>query len=226
VTNESAPDLLVTGTDTGVGKTVVAAAVTLARRGRGLRVVAYKPVESGVADGAPSDAAVLSAACGAGELLSEPVLQLGEPLAPAVAADRAGIVLGTDTIEERIAAMRARGWSLVIEGAGGLLVPLSWGYTALDLAERAGLAAIVVARAGLGTLNHTQLTVEALTRRGVPVRAVVLNQGSDHPDLAEATNPAALERLLPGIPVVLVPHHDVRDTLDAARRSVSMVAGL
>jgi dethiobiotin synthetase len=226
VTFDGAPDLLVTGTDTGVGKTVVAAAVALARRARGVRVVAYKPVESGVADGAPTDAAVLSAACGAGELLSEPVLQLAEPLAPAVAADRAGIALGTDTIEERIAAMRSRGWSLVVEGAGGLLVPLGWDYTALDLAERTGLTAVIVARAGLGTLSHTRLTVEALMRRGVPVRAVVLNRGSDHPDLAEATNPAALERLLPGIPVLIVPRHDVRDTLDAARRSVPMVEGL
>jgi dethiobiotin synthetase len=220
------PDLLVTGTDTGVGKTVIAAALALARRSRGLRVVAYKPVESGVADGAPSDAAVLAAACGAAELLSEPVLQLGEPLAPAVAAERAGITLATQAIEERIEAMRGKGLSLVVEGAGGLLVPLSWGYSALDLAERAGLAAVVVARPGLGTLNHTALTVEALARRGVPVHAVVVNQRSAHPDLAEETNPGALERLLPGVPIVLVPRHDARDALDAARRSVPMVADL
>jgi dethiobiotin synthetase len=226
VTSNGTPDLLVTGTDTGVGKTVIAAALALARRGRGLRVAAYKPVESGVADGAPSDAAVLAAACGAGELLSEPVLQLGEALAPAVAADRAGIALATDTIEERIAAMRSRGWSLIVEGAGGLLVPLTWGYTALDLAERAKLAAVVVARAGLGTLNHTRLTVDALTRRGIPVRAVVLNQRSGRPDLAEVTNPSALERLLPGIPIVLVPRHQTHDALDAARRSIPMVAEL
>jgi dethiobiotin synthetase len=220
------PDLLVTGTDTAVGKTVVAAALALARRSQGRRVVAYKPVESGVGDGAPSDAAILAAASGASEILAEPVLQLAEPLAPAVAADRAGISIETDAMEQRIRAMRDKGWSLIVEGAGGLLVPLAWGYTALDLAERAGLAAIVVARPGLGTLNHTQLTVDALVRRGVPVRAIVVNMRGDSPDLAESTNPAALERMAPGIPIVLVPRHPTRDALEAARRTASLLGDL
>jgi dethiobiotin synthetase len=226
MTRDGAPDLLVTGTDTGVGKTVIAAAIALARRGRGIHVVAYKPVESGVADGAPSDAAVLAAACGSSAILSEPVLQLAEPLAPAVAAERAGIAVAPEAIEERIAAMREKGWSVVVEGAGGLLVPLSWSYTALDLAERIGLEAVIVARSGLGTLNHTLLTVGALRGRNVPVRAVVLNRRATPPGLAELTNPAALERLLPGIPIVVVPRHDSHDPLDAARRSIPMVADL
>lgn len=226
MTGGGAPDLLVTGTDTGVGKTVIAAAIALARRGRGMHVVAYKPVESGVADGAPSDSAVLAAACGSSELLSEPVLQLGEALAPAVAAERASIAVAHEAIEERIKAMRDKGWSVIVEGAGGLLVPLAWDYTALDLAQRIGLEVVIVARAGLGTLNHTQLTVEALRRRNVPVRAVILNRRATPPDLAEQTNPAALERLLPGIPIVVVPRHDSRDPLDAARRTIPLVADL
>ena len=220
------PDLLVTGTDTGVGKTVIAAALVLARRDRGLRALGFKPVESGLSDEEAPDSAVLAAATATGDSLADPLLQLGEPLAPAVAADRAGRALDTNALERRIRDLRQAGFSLVVEGAGGLLVPLAWGYTVLDLASRSGLVAVIVARAGLGALNQTQLTAEALRARGVPLRAVVLNGRGDPPDLAESTNPAALERLLPGVTVVVVPRHDTRDPLEAARRSAPLVAGL
>ena len=220
------PDLLVTGTDTGVGKTVIAAALVLARRDRGLRALGFKPVESGLSDEEAPDSAVLAAATAASDSLADPLLQLGEPLAPAVAADRAGRALDTNALERRIRDLRQAGFSLVVEGAGGLLVPLAWGYTVLDLASRSGLVAVIVARAGLGALNQTQLTAEALRARGVPLRAVVLNCRGDPPDLAESTNPAALERLLPGVPVVVVPRHGTRDPLEAARRSAPLVAGL
>jgi dethiobiotin synthetase len=220
------PDLLVTGTDTGVGKTVIAAALVLARRDRGLRALGFKPVESGLSDEEAPDSAVLAAATATGDSLADPLLQLGEPLAPAVAADRAGRALDTNALERRIRDLRQAGFSLVVEGAGGLLVPLAWGYTVLDLASRSGLVAVIVARAGLGALNQTQLTAEALRARGVPLRAVVLNGRGDPPDLAESTNPAALERLLPGVPVVVVPRHGTRDPLEAARRSAPLVAGL
>jgi dethiobiotin synthetase len=225
-TDGGLPDLLVTGTDTGVGKTVIAAALVLARRDRGLRALGFKPVESGLSDEEAPDSAVLAAATAASDSLADPLLQLGEPLAPAVAADRAGRALDTNALERRIRDLRQAGFSLVVEGAGGLLVPLAWGYTVLDLASRSGLVAVIVARAGLGALNQTQLTAEALRARGVPLRAVVLNGRGDPPDLAESTNPAALERLLPGVPVVVVPRHDTRDPLEAARRSAPLVAGL
>jgi len=225
-TDGGLPDLLVTGTDTGVGKTVIAAALVLARRDRGLRALGFKPVESGLSDEEAPDSAVLAAATAASDSLADPLLQLGEPLAPAVAADRAGRALDTNALERRIRDLRQAGFSLVVEGAGGLLVPLAWGYTVLDLASRSGLVAVIVARAGLGALNQTQLTAEALRARGVPLRAVVLNGRGDPPDLAESTNPAALERLLPGVPVVVVPRHGTRDPLEAARRSAPLVAGL
>lgn len=223
--NAGLPDILVTGTDTGVGKTVVAAALVLARRERGLRVVGFKPVQTGLADGAPSDAAVLAAATGTSDV-PEPLLQLGEPLAPAVAADRAGVALDTNALEQRVRDLRRAGCSVVLEGAGGVLVPLAWGYTAADIAARMGLEAVIVARAGLGTLNHTQLTVLALRARGVAIHAVVLNGRGDPPDLAESTNPGALARLLPGVRVVVVPRHATRDPLEAARRSVPYLDGL
>jgi dethiobiotin synthetase len=225
-TDGGLPDLLVTGTDTGVGKTVIAAALVLARRERGLRALGFKPVETGLSDQEAADSAVLAAATAAGDARADPLLQLGESLAPAVAADRIGRTLDTDALERRVRDLRGAGYSLVVEGAGGLLVPLAWGYTVLDLASRSGLVAVIVARAGLGTLNQTQLTAEALRARGVPLRAVVLNGRSDPPDLAESTNPGTLERLLPGVPVVVVPRHGTRDPLEAARRTAPLVAGL
>jgi dethiobiotin synthetase len=220
------PDLLVTGTDTGVGKTVVAAALILARRDRGLRALGFKPVESGLSNQEAPDSAVLAAATAASDSLTDPLLQLGETLAPAVAAERAGRALDTDALERRIQDLRHAGYSLVVEGAGGLLVPLAWGYTALDLASRCGLAAVIVGRAGLGTLNQTLLTAEALRARSVPLRAVILNGRGDPPDLAESTNPEALARLVPGVPIVVVPRHATRDPLEAARRSAPLVGGL
>ena len=219
-------DLLVTGTDTGVGKTVVAAALIFALRERGIAAVGFKPVETGVGDGDVPDSVVLASASGVDAPLARPLMQLAEALAPAVAAERAGLSLDVKALERRLPSLYAAGFTVVVEGAGGLLVPLAWGYTALDLAARCGLQAVVVARAGLGTLNHCALTVEALQTRGVAVRGVILNGPSEPPDLAESTNPAALAHLFPGVPVTVLPRHPTREPLEAARRSVPFVSAL
>ena len=97
---------------------------------------------------------------------------------------------------------------------------------ALDLASQAGLAALVVARAGLGTLNHVVLTVDALRHRDVPVLGVVLNLASQPPTLAEATNPAALARLLPGLASVVLPRVEGHDALGIARLLAPLLSGL
>ena len=220
-------DFLVTGTDTGVGKTVVAAALILALREAGVRALGFKPVESGLGEGEPADSEVLRAASGVDEPLARPLLRLPEPLAPAVAAERAGEALDPGAVEERVRALRACADGVVVEGAGGLLVPLAWGYTALDLAERMGLLAVVVARTGLGTINHTLLTVEALRRRRVGVHAVVLNGRGAPPDLAESTNPDALERLLPGVPLVVLSREAAAtSTLEVARAATASLRPL
>ena len=200
------PDLLVTGTDTAVGKTVIAAALVMALRSRGVRAIGFKPAQTGCEEGEESDADVLACASGERNPLSRPLLHLREPLAPAVAAERAGTPVSPADIEARIDAMRRSGYTVVVEGAGGVLVPLAWGYTALDLAERASLHAIVVGRAGLGTLNHVAMTVAMIRGRSIPIEFVVLNGRRDPPDLAEATNPSALARLLPGVSIVEVAH--------------------
>jgi dethiobiotin synthetase len=219
-------DLLVTGTDTGVGKTVITAALILALRQKGVKAVGFKPVETGVAPGVLADSEVLAVASSADVLLARPLLQLEEPLAPAVAAERAHVTLDPWGVEERVTALRAAGYRVLVEGAGGVLVPLAWGFTAADLAVRLGLEAVVVARAGLGTLNHIALTVEALTRRNVTVRAVVLNGRGEPPDLAESTNQGIVERLLGGIPVAVVPRHPTSTPLGVARGIVGHVTKL
>jgi dethiobiotin synthetase len=217
-------DLLVTGTDTGVGKTVIAAALVIALRERGVNAIGWKPVETGVSADEPADSELLAKASGVEEPLARPLLSLREPLAPALAAERAGVALDASAIGERLRRLRGAGYRVVVEGAGGLLAPLAWGFTALDLAAAEGLRAVVVARAGLGTLNHVQLTVEALARREVPIRGVVLNGRGESPDLAEQTNPAALLRLLPRLSVVTTPRL-ARGGSHAARALSSSLEG-
>jgi dethiobiotin synthetase len=231
----SVRDLLVTGTDTGVGKTVIAAALVKALRSQGVRAVGFKPAETGIHSGEARDSELLARAAGDPVPLAAPLVQLAEALAPAVAADRAGVALCVDELETRMTQLRQAGYTLVVEGAGGLLVPLAWEkeapallfprfYTVLDLAERCGLAVVIVARPGLGTLNHTALTVGMLRLRNIPIEGVVLNSTAPSPDdLAEATNPEALARMLPDVRIVSVPHHPGADVVGAAIPFVSQL---
>lgn len=214
-------DLLVTGTDTGVGKTMIAAALVTALRGNGLRALGFKPAETGVGSDHPTDSEVLALASGERNDLARPLLQLAEPLAPALAAERAGVTVNPDDIEARIRGLRQAGYALVIEGAGGVMVPLCWGYTVLDLAQACDLDAVVVARAGLGTLNHVAMTVMMLRSHEIPIRGIVLNGRSAAPDLAELTNPASLGRMLHGIRIIEVPHDPTGAPIEAASRIVA-----
>jgi len=202
----SVRDLLVTGTDTGVGKTVIASALVMALRARGVRAIGFKPAETGTGPTEVADSEWLARASGEHDMLAVPLLQLSEPLAPAVAAERAGFALDPDDVESRVAELRRAGYTVVVEGAGGVMVPLAWDYTALDLACACDLDAIVVARAGLGTLNHVAMTVMMLRSRQIPIRGVVLNGRGASPDLAESTNPHALARMLRDVRIVEVPH--------------------
>jgi dethiobiotin synthetase len=217
-------DILITGTDTGIGKTVVAAALVKALRANGVRALGFKPAETGMDDTNVADSDLLQRASGETTPLATPLLQLAEPLAPAVAAERAGTSIRPEEIEERIELLRRGGYTLVIEGAGGVMVPLSWEkgagplfYTVLDLAEHCGLDAVIVARAGLGTLNHVAMTTAMLRSRNIPIKAVVLNGGHrpPSPDLAERMNRSALARMFPDIPVIEVPQHAHGDPIAA-----------
>ena len=197
--------VLVTGTDTGVGKTVVAAAIAATWRAAGRSVVYVKPVQSGAADG-DDDAADVAALAEVPTVVG-PVV--GPSLAPGVAARLAGEVLTGDELEQvvRTAAADRPDASLVVEGAGGLLVELgSDGTTCADLATRLALPVVVVARPGLGTLNHTALTLAELDRRGLVVAGVVVSGYPADPDLATRTNLDELDRLSGGRLVGVLPH--------------------
>ncbi len=117
-------DLLVTGTDTGVGKTVITAALVTALRKNGVRALGFKPVETGVGPADMSDSVTLERISGEHSVLARPLFQSHEALAPAVAAERAGVVLDPDDIEHRIGQLRREGYTLAVEGAGGVMVPL------------------------------------------------------------------------------------------------------
>jgi dethiobiotin synthetase len=198
----------VTGTDTGVGKTVVSCALLAMLRGRGWRVQGMKPVETGIAfDDPHSDAHRLRAAAGSEAPLDRvrPV-RLAEPLAPWVAAARSGTALSTDALDASFGRLADGAQAIVVEGAGGVLVPITERETFLSLFRRWSLDVVVVAANRLGCLNHTLLTVQAVQAAGLVVRGVVLNDvAPHHTDLAQDTNLATLRALLPALPIVAFP---------------------
>jgi dethiobiotin synthetase len=178
--------LFVTGTDTGVGKTLVTAAVALALRARGVVAGVVKPVQTG-----EGDARTLKALVGLEEELDEIApFSFRAPLAPLVAARLEGRSLGLAEVAERVRGLGAGHDVTIVEGVGGLLVPVGQDWTVADLAVELGLPLLVVARAGLGTVNHTLLTVGEARRRGLDVAGVVLDGRRD--DSSE-TNPGLIE---------------------------------
>jgi len=198
--------LFVTGTDTGVGKTEVSCALLEEARARGLDIVGMKPAQSGVGGDGPSDAQLLREACGKVEPLDALCPYSFEaPLAPAVAARLAGLTISLQRIEEAARALAARHAAVLVEGAGGLLVPLTEEITYADLAARLGLPVLVVARAGLGTVNHTALTVEALLRRGLPLAGIVLDRTGPVDDPSVAHNAREITRITGREPIALLP---------------------
>jgi dethiobiotin synthetase len=187
--------LFVTGTDTGVGKTEVAAALVAGWRARGLDVGVMKPAQSGVGDGEPTDADRLREAAGGGDPIALVCpYSLRAPLAPAVAARVEGVEISLPHLLACAAELSRRHAALVVEGAGGLLVPLTESHSYADLAVALGMPVLVVARAGLGTVNHVALTCEALRARGLAVAGVVLNRAVAASDPSEPHNAAEIER--------------------------------
>ncbi|MCD4852177.1 dethiobiotin synthase [Arthrobacter sp. AK01] len=187
------PIVLVTGTDTGVGKTITTAAVTAALHQRGRTVAVYKPCQSGNVVG-DSDCAEVTRL--ADPLTTEAGVVLQEPMAPVPAAVLDEVTLPLlDVHAGRIRELSAAHDHVLVEGAGGLLVELDHdGGTLADLGTRLGDSAafVVVARSALGTLNHTALTLEALDRRTLPVVGVVLGSWPVTPGAVERSNRAAI----------------------------------
>jgi len=187
--------LLITGTDTGVGKTWVGRALSHALVAAGRRVVAVKPVETGC-DSAGShlqDGALLAAATGQAEPRAA-LFRFAAPVAPALAAEREGQAIDLDALVLQIEGLSEGAEVLLVEGAGGLLAPITWEWTVVDLARSLGAAALVVAVDRLGTINHTQLTLSALELAGVELAGVVFT-APEIADESTGTNAAAIERL-------------------------------
>jgi dethiobiotin synthetase len=197
--------VFVTGTDTGVGKSVLAAAICAALNGRGERVAAFKPVVTGLdeepersplGDAWPPDHELLASAASAGQSPEDIAPhRFGPPASPHHAAELAGVRLEPADLADAARSAGEGADALVCEGIGGLMVPLTTGYLVRDLALDLGLPAVVAARPGLGTLNHTLLTLESARAAGLQVAGVVMTPWPDEPSGLEESNRETIERL-------------------------------
>ena len=190
--------LVVTGTGTGVGKTVVTAAVAALALARQQRCTVLKPAQTGVADGEPGDLTEISRlATGLADSELVELVRYPDPLSPAAAARRSGRpALDPARCVQAVLDAQARSDLVLVEGAGGLLVRFDDdGFTLAELARTLRAPVLVVTTAGLGTLNATALTLEALAHRGLELSGLVVGSWPSQPGLAERSNVADLEML-------------------------------
>jgi len=197
----------VTGTDTGVGKTLIAAALIKAIGLLGMSVCGMKPIETGCTrEGntlVPSDGMFLKNIASMDETLSDVTPCCFEhALAPIVAADMEGTTVNLNKVRSAFNDLTTAYQSIVVEGVGGLLVPLGKDYFILDLAKEMGVPLVVVARPGLGTINHTLLTVNYALKAGLKVAGIIINYTyQSEGSAAEETNPRVIKQLSP-VPVI------------------------
>jgi dethiobiotin synthetase len=209
--------VFVTGTDTEVGKTWIAAGLTMVWHRWGRSAVYFKPVQSGCPEEAgklvPTDARLAQELAGLREpleLLTPITLRL--PLAPGVAAAREGTLIDLAAVAGAFRDLAARYEIVVVEGAGGLYVPvIGIRFLMLDLMRWLKLPLVVVARPGLGTVNHTALTVLAARQAGLSVAGVIINRYPARPSLADESNPE-VNAGITGTPILgKVPEVDLTD---------------
>jgi dethiobiotin synthetase len=206
MTPPSGPGVFLVGTDTGVGKTAVGAALLRLALRRGCRPVPLKPAETGC-DPDPADAVRLLAASGRTDLPLSLVCPHPFPLpvAPAQAAAEAGVVLSADLLAGAIARAHQHGDFLLIESAGGLLSPYGPGMTGADLAALAALPLLLVARNALGTINHTALALAEIRRRSLPLAGLILVEVSPDPTPDRPRNAALIEAVSGERPLAVLP---------------------
>jgi len=219
--------LFVAGADTGVGKTVVAAGLLRLARDRGGAVRAVKPIETGCPrqDGilCPQDGSFLREASG-GEAGIEQVVpyRFSLPASPARAALAEKRSIETVDLVDLIKAGARNADLTVVEGAGGLMVPINGDTMMIDLAQRLGYPVVLAARTRLGTVNHTLLSLEALERRSIQIAAIVLSQTSPETGPEEEFTPKDIARFAKDSPVLVLPHLDSETVGDPARISTIM----
>jgi dethiobiotin synthetase len=186
----------VTGTGTEVGKTVVAAVLANDLRRRGASVAVFKPAVTGLDDPGETDHALLRRAAHSEQSDDEIApYRYGPPSSPHLAAAQAGKEIEPKRLHQAARAAAAGANQLICEGVGGLLVPLDSAYLVRDLAVDLGLPLVVAASPGLGTINHTLLTLEAARGHGLEVSAVVLTPWPDAPSAIEQSNRETIESL-------------------------------
>ncbi|MEE4023133.1 dethiobiotin synthase [Gordonia sp. PKS22-38] len=192
--------IAVAGTSTDVGKTIVTAALVAATRAAGRSPAVCKPAQTGIGPGEPGDLAVIDDL--AGPVATAECVRYPDPLAPETAARLAGLsALDLDTASEAIAGLAAAHDVTFVEGAGGVLVRLAGGLTLLDVAAVADAPIVVVVPAGLGALNHAELTTRAIRAHGLRPAGLIIGSWPTDPDLAMRCNRDDLPRLT-GVPIV------------------------
>ncbi len=214
-----AQGIFITGTSTEIGKTVIAGGLAAALTQTGTHVGVMKPISTGDT----ADAQFLKHAAQVDDaLVSINPIYLRHPLAPSVAARIENREIDLSCIETAFAALQQKYDFLIVEGVGGIAVPIQDDFLVAHLISRLQLPILIVAEAGLGTLNHTVLTVAFAQQFGLQIAGIVLNRLSpETAGLAEATNPIEIEKLT-GIPVIGVVPHEKR--LDTAYPDVTFLA--
>jgi dethiobiotin synthetase len=200
--------LLVAGTDAGVGKTRIACALARALTAAGVRVIAIKPVETGCSAKLPADedGARLAAATGQAAPLAA-LQRLSAALAPALAAESEAVNIDLDALLLQIEELSDGAEVLLLEGVGGLLSPITWDWSIVELARSLGASVLVVGSDRLGVINHSLLTLGALELAGVTLTGVVLTAPAV-PDRSTGLNARAIARLA-GIERVMTEPHAV-----------------
>jgi dethiobiotin synthetase len=200
--------VFIAGTDTGVGKSTVAAGLAAALKERGIDVGVMKPVETGCPKSIPQDSLLLKKAAKVEDELDliNPY-RFENPLAPLTAAQMEGKKISLKRLKNCFQELEKRHQFLIVEGIGGLLVPLTPQHFTFHFAQLFGLPIILVARANLGTINHTLLTLNWAISQELEVIGVVINNLSEKQGLAESTNPKILQELMEVPLLGIMPYH-------------------
>jgi dethiobiotin synthetase len=225
----AARGIFVTGTDTGVGKTIVAATLARLMRLQGIKVGVMKPVTSGctVQDGklVSDDAVLLCQAAGVTYSADVAPYCLREPLAPADAAALDDVRIEFSVIKAAYERLAAAYDFLIVEGVGGLMVPLAGGLLVADLVRELGLPLLVVARPGLGTINHSVLTCFAAGQMELPLAGVIINGMPESPGLAERKAPHQIGALCGTAVLGVWPHRDACDQIELVEQLAEWLGG-
>lgn len=193
----------VTGTDTDVGKTIISGGLAAVLHENNLDVGVFKPMLSGISRDDPESDTSFLKEMSQTALTAEEITPFTfcEPVSPLVAAQQEGKTVELEEIMQKWEKVRRKCGCFIVEGAGGISVPLGEKFLVSDVIQKIGLPLIIVARPDLGTINHTFLTVHYARSAGIKVAGIIINGRKDGPSLAEKTNPAVIEQFT-GVPVL------------------------